>query len=457
MLRRKVEKQLLEWKNRDDHKPLVITGARQIGKTTSIEVFANNNYEHFIEINFYEQPEYKQIFDNGYGVEEVVRQISIINSEFEFVGGKTLIFFDEIQEYMDALTSLKFFSLDGKYDVICSGSGLGVKYRNVTSVPVGFQEDMKMYSLDFEEFLWALEYSDDQIDHLKKQMLDLSPLSKVEMDVFNQHFMSYILTGGMPAIVDMFIKNKNFSGILQQQKTLIQRYDDDIAKYADSLDAAKIRNVYRHIASQLSKENHKFQITKLGHGARAHQYVGTQEWLEDAGVVNVCYCLNDLTLPLKGNENPDNYRLYFADTALLIGSLDEETQKDLRVNKNLGVYKGALYENFTSEAFRKEGYDLYFYRSKDSRIELDFLIRVKNNIVPIEIKSKRGNSKSMNTVIEDSKIQEITYGFKFGEYNIGFSDTLITFPYFTLFLLKDVLENRDNTKLGEWIERVQVA
>lgn len=455
MLRRKIDKKLIEWKNRKGHKPIVLTGARQIGKTTSIEMFGKKNYSSFIEINFHEFPEYKQIFSKGYSAEEVVRQLSMINPDFKFIKGKTLIFFDEIQDYMDALTSLKFFSLDGNYDVICSGSGLGVKYKNVTSVPVGFKEEMKMYSLDFEEFLWALNYKDNQIEYLKEQLLCLEPLTNVIKDTFNDHFTSYILTGGMPKIVKTYVENKNFSGLLDMQKEIINDYDNDIVKYTEGLDSAKIKNVYRHIAPQLSKENHKFQITKLGHGARSYQYLGCNEWLEDSGVINTCYCLNDLSLPLKGNENQDNYRLYFADSSLLIASLDDENQKDLRVNKNFGVYKGALYENIAAEALKKQGYDLYFYKSDDNTIELDYLIRVKNNVVPIEIKSKRGKAKSLNAVIKDPDIKKVTYGFKFGDYNIGYSGNVATFPYFTLFLLKDALNSRENTKLGDWVKTVE--
>lgn len=455
MLRRKIEKTLEEWKKRTNHKPLILTGARQIGKTTSIENFARENYSSLVEINFYENPEYKQIFDDGYSVDNIIRQISIINPNFQFIKEDTLIFFDEVQEHMDTLTSLKFFSLNGNYDVICSGSGLGVKYKKVKSVPVGFKEEIKMFSLDFEEFLWALGYEDNQIAYLQEQMMNLNPLSTAIINTFNKHFMSYILTGGMPAIVNRFMENKNFNGILEMQKEIINDYDNDIAKYTEGLESARIRNVYRHIASQLSKDNHKFQITKLGHGARAYQYIGCNEWLEDAGVVNVCYCLNDLNLPIKGNENADNYRLYFSDTSLLVGSLDEESQKDLRINKNIGVYKGAMFENFSAEALKKQGYDLFFYRKEDATRELDFLIRVNNNVVPIEVKSNRGKAKSLNTMIKDQDVSTVTYGFKFGNYNIGCSNHVITFPYFTLFLLRNVLENREDTKLGNWIKEVE--
>ena len=449
MLKRKIDEYLKSWKTKPDHKPLIIKGARQIGKTTSITSFGRHFYDSFIEINFYEHPEYKNIFENGFNTESVIRNISLINPSFRFIPGSTLIFFDEIQEYMDATTSLKFFVLDGRYDVICSGSALGIKYRHVSSVSVGFKEDIEMYSLDFEEFLWACGYDDSLKKQIVEQMLDLKPFSNLMMSRMKRLFTDYLITGGMPEIVQRFIDNQNFSGILEMQKQLIMDYDDDISKYTEGLDSAKVRNMYRHIAPQLGKENHKFQITKLGHGARAYQYKGCEEWLADAGVVNLCYCVHDLSLPLKGNEIPDNYRMYFSDTSLLIGSLDEESQKDLRINQNFGVYKGAIYENMTAEALKKQGMGLYFYRSKDTRTELDFLIRIRNNIVPLEIKTGRSQARSLNAVILDNKIPDVTYGMKFTGNNIGAENRQFTYPYFCLFVINDLLKNQTGTPFGK--------
>lgn len=453
MLKRKIDTFLTEWKERPDHNPLIIKGARQTGKTTSIRHFARNHYAHFFEINFTEMPKYKQIFEDGYDPDSIIRNITIMNPEAVFVPGETLLFFDEIQDYMEATVSLKFFSLDGRYDVICSGSSLGIHYKEVSSVSVGYKEDYDMYSLDFEEFLWACGYPDSFIESLLKNINSLKPFSSLLLEQMNQRFMDYILTGGMPAVVEKFVENKNFSGILSMQKQIFKDYDDDIGKYTEGLDTARIRNVYRHIAPQLGKENHKFQITKLGHGARASQYEGTQEWLSDAGVVNICYSSPNLSLPLKGNEDSSNYRIYFADTSLLLACLDEESQEDLRVNKNLGVYRGAMYENFAAEALTKQGYDLFFYRSEDARTELDFLIRIKDRIVPIEVKAGKTKARSLNAVISDKNIPLITYGFKYSSNNIGVSDYVITVPYFTLFLLKRALQNREGTELGDVLSK----
>ena len=445
MLKRKIDNVLEEWKNRE-HNPLIIRGARQIGKTTSIMEFAKKNYESVIEINFISNPEYTRIFRNGFSVDSIVLELSILNSNLKFIPGNTLIFFDEVQEYMDATTSLKFFALDKRFDVICSGS---CSIKNDASI--GYKKDITLYSLDFEEFLWAKGYDENIINTLMNNVLELKPYSDLVLDKMNSLFMEYILVGGMPKIVSTYIEQGNYSGIPNRQNQLYQDYLDDIRKYVEGLDASRVENMYLHVASQLGKDNPKFQITKLGHGARANQYEGCAQWLADAGVVNIGYCLNSLTLPLKGNENPNNYRIYFADTSLLVSSMDEDSRNDLLIDKNLGVYKGALYENFAAEALMKQGYELFFYRSDDSRTELDFLIRLKDNIVPIEIKANKGSARSLNAVIDDKRIDEIKCGIKFSNNNIGVANNVLTLPFFTLFMLKRVITNMKDSKFEEFV------
>lgn len=445
MLKRKIDNVLEEWKNRE-HNPLIIRGARQIGKTTSIMEFAKKNYESVIEINFISNPEYTRIFRNGFSVDSIVLELSILNSNLKFIPGNTLIFFDEVQEYMDATTSLKFFALDKRFDVICSGS---CSIKNDASI--GYKKDITLYSLDFEEFLWAKGYDENIINTLMNNVLELKPYSDLVLDKMNSLFMEYILVGGMPKIVSTYIEQGNYSGIPNRQNQLYQDYLDDIRKYVEGLDASRVENMYLHVASQLGKDNPKFQITKLGHGARANQYEGCAQWLADAGVVNIGYCLNSLTLPLKGNENPNNYRIYYADTSLLVSSMDEDSRNDLLIDKNLGVYKGALYENFAAEALMKQGYELFFYRSDDSRTELDFLIRLKDNIVPIEIKANKGSARSLNAVIDDKRIDEIKCGIKFSNNNIGVANNVLTLPFFTLFMLKRVITNMKDSQFEEFV------
>lgn len=441
-LKRKIDKYLIEWKNSSNKLPLIIKGARQIGKTNAIRNFGKNNYKTFIEINFALQPQFKTIFEEGFEVNNIIKNITLKMPEIELNEHNTLIFFDEMQECVSTATSLKAFREDGRYDIICSGSLMGINYNEIESNSVGNKEDYIMRSLDFEEFLWAKGYSNEQIDDLYKHMQELKPLSNMQYDVMMANFKDYMIVGGMPAIVSRFIENKNFSGILKMQQQILLDYEEDITKYAGGLDKTKILNCYRKIPVFLGNENKKFQISKIADGARNREYVGVVEWLANAGIVNISYAMEEASLPLKGNCNPDNYRLYFADTGLLIGSLDEEVQDDLRNNENMNTYKGALYENIVSDMLVKEGYDLYFYRDDSKKIEMDFMVRDKNSLIPIEVKANDNATISLNNLINSNLYKDIKYGIKLCNKNIGFNGKFYTFPYFLTFLLKRYLKEK---------------
>ena len=394
-LRRKIDAFLDEWFNSNNKKPLIIKGARQIGKTKSIEEFAKRNKLSLVEINFVLNPEYRDIFDDGYKVDKILENISLIDPSLEFIPGKTIIFFDEIQKCINAATSLKSFKLDGRFDVICSGSLMGLSYKEIESVSTGHKVDYTMYSMDFEEFLWAIGYKEEQIDKVYDCMRNLTPLSDTQFNVLLEKFHQYMVLGGMPEIVKLFVNQKNYSGTLALQKQIIFDYEEDITKYVEGLDKTKILNVFRKIPVFLGQDNKKFRISKVAHGARNREYSGVTDWLIDAGIVNISYCLNDLTLPLKGNYDPDNYRMYFMDTGLLVASLDEESSKDLRENKNFNTFKGAIFESIASETLVKAGYKLFYYKDDRSQIEMNFFVRDKNSLIPIEIKAKDGSTPSV--------------------------------------------------------------
>lgn len=442
LLKRKIDQYLIEWKNNKNKKPLIVKGARQIGKTESIRNFAKTNYKNVIEINFVLQKQFKDIFDDGFEVDTIIKNISLRKPELEFTPKETLIFFDEIQDCINCATSLKAFREDGRYDVICSGSLMGINYNEIESNSVGNKEDYEMYSMDFEEFLWAKGYKENQIENLYEHMKNLEPFSNTELSVMFENFKEYMIIGGMPAIVNEFVKNKNYSGTLKMQKQILLDYEEDITKYAGGLDHGKILNVYRKIPVFLGKENKKFQISKIETGARNREYLGTIEWLDNAGIINTCYCLEQPELPLGGNYNPDNYRIYFRDTGLLIGSLDEEAQEDLRNNKNFNTYKGAIYENIVADMLVKEGYNLYFYKNTKGTIEMDFFIRDKDSLIPVEVKANDGSTISLNKLIENKKFKDIKYGIKLGYKNIGYNGKFYTFPYFLTFLLKRYLKEK---------------
>ena len=441
-LKRKIDEYLIEWKNNKYKMPLIVKGARQIGKTDAIENFAKNNYKNVVEINFALQKQYQDIFDDGYEVDTILKNISLKNPKFEFIPGETLIFFDELQACINCATSLKAFNKDGRFDVICSGSLMGISYSQIESNSVGNKIDYTMYSMDFEEFLWAKGYKEEQIEDLYKCMLEVKPLSNIQYEVMMSNFKEYMIIGGMPAIVNKFVTQKNYSGTLEMQKQILLDYEEDITKYANGLDQCKILNIYRKIPTFLGNENKKFQISKVENGARSREYVGTVEWLDNAGIINISYCMEQPELPLGGNYNPDNFRLYFADTGMLIGSLDDEAQEDLRNNKNFNTYKGAIYENIIGEMLVKQGYKLYFYKNEKGTIEMDFFIRDKDSLIPVEVKANDNATVSLNNLIEKEKYKDIKYGIKLCNKNIGFNGKFYTFPYFLAFLLKRYLKEK---------------
>ncbi len=440
-LRRKIDTFLAEWKADPNRKPLIVKGCRQIGKTESVLRFAKMHYESVVEINFVRDEKYKKIIADGYGAADIVRNISRIDPSKRFIPQKTLLFFDEITEFPEIATALKFFREDGRFDVICSGSMLGVNYKRIESNSVGNKTDYTMYSMDFEEFLWAKGYGDDAVSDMLEHMRACKPFGELEMDIYHALFLDYCILGGMPAVVREYIEKGTFEGSLETQRQLIADYKEDIRKYAEGLDQARVINVFNSIAPQLAKENKKFQIARVASGARFRDYRGCVEWLADAGIINLCYCLSFPELPLNGNYDADKYKVYFADTGLLVSLLDEEAGDDLRANKNLGVYKGALYENAVGEALVKSGYALYYYKREDSTLEQDFFIRSADALIPIEVKARSGKTKSMRALIDSERYPDVTCGFKFSYGNIGCDNDMFSFPYFCAFLLKRYMKS----------------
>lgn len=442
-LKRKIDEFLVQWKNNKDRLPLIVKGARQIGKTESINHFAKKYYSNIVYINFVLEPKYKTILSDGYDADSIVKNITLLDTKKKFIKDDTLLIFDEIQEYPDIATSLKSFKVDGKYDVICSGSLLGIHYQKIHSNSVGYKTDYEMYSMDFEEFLWAKGYDDTQIADLLKHMILQKPFGQTQFEVYKKLFLDYCILGGMPAVVRQYIETNSFSNTLEIQNQIRLDYEEDIRKYAQGLEQTKIASVYRNIPVQLAKENKKFQYNKLGKNARSREYTGCIDWLKDAGVISICYCLHFPELPLKGNYDENKFKLYYPDTGLLISTLDEEAQDDLRANKNLGIYKGALYENFVAEAFLKQGLGLYYYKKENATLEEDFFVRTKDALIPVEVKANKNSSKSLNQLISNKNYSDIHYGIKLGDSNIGFENNIYTFPYFCAFLVKRYLKKQN--------------
>ena len=440
-LKRKIDAILDAWKARSDRKPILLKGARQVGKTEAIRAFAARHYQSFIEINFALQPQFKQIVADGYEVASIIKRVSALNPSAVFPEGQTLIFFDEIQEFPDIATSFKSFKTDGRFDVVSSGSMLGVQYKHISSIPVGFKEDLDLESMDFEEFLWAAGYEQSFVDDIYARIVDLKSLDEGLLSLLDGLFMDYCTLGGMPEIVSGFYAQGTFEGVLSAQRQLMIDYRGDVRKYAVGVDQTRILNVLDSIAPQLGRDNKKFQISRVAKDARFKDYRGCVEWLNDAGLIRVCSALGFPELPIKGNVDETRYKIYLADTGLLLSQLDDESQADFRANRNLNTYKGGLYENIVAEALAKSGADLAYYKREDSTLEMDFFMRTMESLVPIEVKAGSARAKSLSTMIKSEHYPDITWGIKLKKGNVGFENDILTLPQWSAFLLRRLLQD----------------
>lgn len=432
MLERKIEKNLLEWKNEKNKKCLIIEDARQIGKTFIVREFGKNNYKYFIEINFYETPAYKEIFNGSLNGKEIESQIRLrVPEAKDMVPGETLIFLDEIQFCPNAMTALKFLTVDGRYDYISSGSLLGLKTKDVSSYPVGYVKHLKMYSLDFEEFLWSRNVAQESIEEIRQNFINKTSVHPSAHQVMMDHFKDYIIVGGMPEVVYAFSQEKNYNKVLEIQRDILRKYEDDIQKYADTSEKNKIRSCFRSISKNLAQDYKKFRYSNVEKGGSARKYAGSLEWLYDADIIDFCYNLRVPELPLEGNVIDDCFKVYMKDIGLLMAMLEDGSQIDI-IDGNLGIYKGAIYENVIADIFSKKGKKLYYFEHNSS-LELDFIIRYDRKATPIEVKSADNTkSKSMTSLINNWGVE---YGIKLSSKNVCKSDKVDSFPlYMAMFL-----------------------
>ena len=441
-MKRKIYDTLIQWKTTSSSTTaLLIDGARRVGKSYIAEEFAKENYKSYILIDFNRAgKEVTDLFVNY--LDDLDNLFMYLSAYYntKLFQRDSLITFDEVQLFPRARASIKYLVADGRYDYLETDSLMSIK-KNVKKIVIPSEErHINMYPMDFEEFLWAKGYDGSFVSSLLEHMAELKPFTETELAVYRSMFLDYCVLGGMPAVVRDYIVKGTFEGSLETQRQLIADYKEDIHKCAEGIDQTRILNVFNRITPQLARENKKFQISKVASGARFKDYRGCIEWLVDAGMVNICYCMSFPELPLGGNYDDDKYKLYFADTGLLVAMLDEEAQDDLRANKNLGVYKGALYENIVGEALVKSGYSLYYYKREDSVLEEDFFVRTAELLVPVEVKATGGRSKSLRTLIDSERYPDIRCGIKLTGGNIGYSDGIYTFPYFCAFLLKRYLK-----------------
>ena len=439
MLRRKIEKTLLDWKNTPDHKPLILKGCRQCGKTFSVLNFAKKNYEHVVYLNFFVNPQYASVFSGSLEVDHITMLLSaLMGKDAIFEAGKTILILDEIQDCPDARTALKFFKLDGRYDVIGTGSLLGVKgygEKEPKSIPVGYETVIDMTPLDFEEFLWANGISEQIITLLHTHLQDQTPVPDALHARMRELLLQYTVVGGMPDVVQTFVDTKRMDEVLQLQRDIVRSYEDDMVKYADKKDKAVIKECFQSIPKQLSKENKKFQYSVVKKGATASKFAGSLQWIEDAGIIARCYNLSITELPLDGNAEQDTFKVYMRDTGLFVSMLEDGTQFDILQGNLLG-YKGAIFEGLIADIFSKMGRKLYYFH-KDSGLEVDFVIRYKGACALVEVKANTGNVKSTKTILRHPEKYHVTQAIKLGDYNIGMSEQILTLPLYMAFLLRE--------------------
>lgn len=438
MLKRKMEQILDNWKKTANHKPLIVKGCRQCGKTYSVVDFAKKNYKNVVYLNFYENPDYASVFSGALNVDTIIMLLSaLLGDEAVFEAGQTILILDEIQDCPDARTALKFFRMDGRFDVIGTGSLLGVKGygKEPKSIPVGSETVVDMYPLDFEEFLWANGISDSVIDMLRKSLESETPVPEALHNRMRQLLLQYTVVGGMPDAVQTFVDTKQINDVLRIQRDIVRSYEDDMVKYAEKKDKSHIRECFQSIPRQLSKENKKFQYSVVKKGATASKYAGSLQWIEDAGIISRCRNLSITELPLDGNAQEDVFKVYMKDCGLFASMLEDGTQYDI-LQGNLFGYKGAIFENLIADIFAKMGRKLYYFH-KDSGLEVDFVTRYKGECTLVEVKAATGNTKSTRTILGHPEKYHVHSAIKLGDYNVGRSESVLTLPLYLAFLLQE--------------------
>ena len=442
MFRRKIEQVLLNWKKNKDKMPIVIKGCRQCGKTFSVLDFARKNYGNVVYLDFFLNPQYKSIFDDSLEIDNILVNISTLLPNVRIVPGDTCFVFDEIQDCPRARTSLKFFKIDGRFDVICTGSLLGVSgYRSqdpdddrFAPVPVGYEKIVEMYPMDFEEWLWTNGIQEAVFRKLEDCLSSLVPVPEVIHRRMTQLLQQYVIVGGMPRAVTTFMETHNIQEVVSVQNAIIEGYKTDMLKYAPQPDKPRIRECFESIPKQLSRENKKFAYAQVRANGRGRDYQGSLQWIEDAGIIRKCYNLEIPELPLDGNAISEQFKVYMADTGLFVSMLERETAHDI-LNGNLFGYKGAIFENLIADIFGKMGRKLYYYR-KDSGLEVDFVMRYDGECTLVEVKASSGNVKSTKTILAHPEKYHVSRAIKLGNYNIGTSDQITTLPLYMAFLLK---------------------
>lgn len=439
--KRKIEHVLLGWKKSTDHNPIVIKGVRQCGKTFSVKAFAAANYENVVYLDFHEHREYTDYFSGSLDIDTLLMNIAAGKPDSVIEPGSTCFIFDEIQECPAARASLKFWKLDGRFDVICTGSLLGVNGYSADdesncSIPVGYEQIVNMYPMDFEEWLWANGMKSMHIDYLRQCLNDAVPVNDAIHARMQQLLLQYIVVGGMPKAVTKFLETRHVGEVAKVQRSIIDDYKADMLKYAGRSERPRIRECFDSIPRQLSRENKKFSYSVVSKGSRGRDFYGSLQWIEDAGIIRRCHNLEITELPLDGNSIDNVFKVYMADTGLFVSMLEDGSAASI-LSGDLYTYKGAVFENFLADVFGKMGRKLYYFH-KDSGLELDFVIRYNGECTPVECKAGNGNAKSLRTVMSNYDKYHVSQAFKIGNFNVQRNGSVLNIPHYMAFLLTQV-------------------
>lgn len=432
MLRRKFYDRLVEWKQKKGQECLFVKGARQVGKTFIIKKFAEDNYKRLIYVNFFEREQYKAIFDGSLEPDDIFRKISLYVANSGVADRDTLLFLDEIQECPNARTALKFLAIDGRCDVIASGSLLGINYKEIASIPVGYERQTDMHALDFEEFLWGMGVGEDVLSYVRDCFERRQAVDELINDRVFEHLRDYMVVGGMPEAVNAFVESKNYEVVQQIQEKIIKSNKDDIAKYATVPEKPKVRACYEAIPRQLANETRKFQYSVVKHGGTAKKYGNSIDWLKDAGLVCSCCNVTVPEFPLAAYAKPEQFKLYISDIGLLICMYGFEMKRAILTGSLKGFAKGGIYENLVADMLVKSGHKLYYYKHDNSTLEIEFLLSQDAKSVPVEVKATNSATKSLNSFIEKYKP---TCAYKLIDGNVGVVGQKVTLPHYMAMFL----------------------
>lgn len=428
MLRRKIYDKLLAWKNNKGKKDaILLRGVRQCGKTYIVREFGKREYKNFIEINFIERPDMQAVFSGNLDVDNMVQQIKLSMPGCQFIPGETLLFLDEIQDVPNARTSLKFWTQDGRFDCIASGSLLGMDYKNEVSIPVGYEQQLIMRTLDFEEFIWALGAEVNLKEMLAPYVDGAKRVPEAMHNSLNKYLQEYMVVGGLPEVVDTYIATKDFYQVHLLQEKILRDYQDDIAKYALNQDKIKAKQCFLSIPRQLSKENHKFQYSVVEKKATARKFTSSLDWLHNAGLIDFAYNVNSPWFPLKAHVKEDQFRVYLCDIGLLVAMYGYQLKIALLSDALEGPAKGGIYESLVADILAKRGEEFYYYKKEDSTLEIEFILERDCKLVPVEVKARKGSTRSLNELL---KMDNIERGYKLTAQNTGVVEKKITLPLY---------------------------